>query len=260
MTQPLFDGECAAFVAAEFRGTNPRSAIARLHARQDPAQRKAIRDEILRFTEPAYGQTATSATPYTLVYRQEIRHPRLAQAERHVELWRTEPRARVTLRFDRLSSEEPEVLYAGFAVPRGTGMPVLSNGGVPFTPYADQLRGSCSDYYSIDGWAKYGGGNGHTIWITEDAPLVSIGGPQTLQRRTDPPADAHRIGAVLFDNCWHTNFVADSHGKFEFRFDLVWRADMFDPAELAESVAFKPVVVLNPAGRMSEALERNLYG
>jgi hypothetical protein len=260
MTKPLFDGECASFIAAEFSGPNPRSAIARLHASQDSARRKTIRDDILRFSDAAYGGTTSSATPFTVFYRQEIRHPRLANAERQVELWRKQPRARVTLRFDRLSSKSPEVLYACFAVPGGAGMPALSNGGVPFTPYHDQLPGSCRDYYSIDGWAQYRTADGSWTWVTEDAPLVSIGGPQTLQRRTEPPSDTHRIAAILFDNCWHTNFVADSHGSFEFHFDLVWDSENVDPADVAQSVAYQPIVVLNPDGQMSPSLLKNLYG
>ena len=52
---------------------------------------------------------------------------------------------------------------------------------------------------------------------------------------------------MIFDNCWHTNFVADSHGRMEFQFDLVWRASMGRPAPLAEALASDPLGVWNPA-------------
>jgi hypothetical protein len=219
-----------------------------------------MRKDLLRFTEPRYSRAEVLETPWTLVYRQEIAHPRLAHAERRIELWKAEPRARVTVRFDRVSSMSPEVLYAVFGVPGGVPLPMICNGGVPFTPYEDQLPGSCRDYYAIDGWVRYRRDSGDWLWVTRDAPLVSIGGPQPLARRTDPPVDPHRLAAVLFDNCWHTNFVADSHGAMEFSFDLVWRTRIEQPDELARTLASDPVIVLNPAGRMSPALERNLYG
>jgi hypothetical protein len=230
-----------------------------VHSTADAARRSAIRDEILRFTQPAYSQVKASATPYTLVYLQEIAHPRLARAERQIELWKAEPRARITLRFDRLSSVAPEVLYAAFALPGPGKLPTVSNGGVPFTPYEDQLRGSCRDYYAIDGWARYRSTDGDRLWVTRDAPLVAIGGPQTLARRTDAPADTHRIAAMLFDNCWHTNFVADSNGTMEFAFEIAWRERIEEPGDLAETLVSDPVVVLNPGRRIAPAIGRYLY-
>jgi hypothetical protein len=48
-----------------------------------------------------------------------------------------------------------------------------------------------------------------------------------------------------------TNFVADSHGVFEFRFDLVWRdvdgvVTAQDAADLAETLLSEPQVVIQP--------------
>lgn len=136
----------------------------------------------------------------------------------------------------------------------------MSNGGVLFKPGEDQLPGSCRDYYAIDGWARYRSGAGDWLWVTRHAPLVSVGGPQTLARRTDAPPDPHHLAAVLFDNCWHTNFVADSHGTMEFSFDMIWRARIERPGEVAESLVSDSVVVLNPAGQLEPAMQKHLYG
>jgi hypothetical protein len=259
MSRPLFEGEVGNFLAAGFEGATARSAIAKLHGTPDPARRASMRNDLLRMSQATYPRAEESPTPWTLVYRQEIAHPRLARAERRLEIWKQEPRARVTLRFDRLPSTAPELLYAAFEMPREVALPVTSNGGVPFTPYEDQLIGSCRDYYAIDGWARYHTDAGDWLWMTRDAPLISIGGPQPLARRVDPPAERHRIAAMLFDNCWHTNFVADSHGTLEFSFEIVWREQIERPEEWADSLVSDPVVVLNPSGRMAPALERHLY-
>ena len=137
--------------------------------------------------------------------------------------------------------------------------PVLSNGGVPFTPFTDQLVGSCRDYHAVDGWAHYATRDGHWLWVTRDAPLVTVGGPHTLARRTDAPSDTHRMIAMVFDNCWHTNFVADSNGTMEFQFELAWAASLDKPGELAESLVSEPVVVANGAGRNAPELEKALF-
>jgi hypothetical protein len=153
----------------------------------------------------------------------------------------------------------PEVLYANFGFPAPLDLPRFSNGSIPFTPYQDQLPGSCRDYYAIDGWAQYRSGEGAWLWVTRDAPLVSPGGPQTLQRRSDAPADPHRIAAVLFDNCWHTNFVADSHGTMEFQFELVWREKIDKPADLAEMLTGEAIAMAKPAWKEPPAVQDNLY-
>ena len=103
-------------------------------------------------------------------------------------------------------------------------LPRLSNGGVAFVPYRDQLPGTCRDYFAIDGWADYSTPHGHWLWVSRDAPLVTFGEHNVLAHRTAGiPDNTHRMLAMLFNNIWYTNFVADSHGVMEFQFDLVWR-------------------------------------
>jgi hypothetical protein len=221
----------------------------------DAPRREGIRKTALRRTAATYGAAKVEENAHTLVYTQPFEHPRLQNAERRLELWKREPRARLRVRFNRLTSTAPEVFYLAFGFP-AAGLPEFSNGGVPFTPFSDQLPGSCRDYFAIDGWACY---RAQRLFVTRDAPLVSVGGPRTLERRTAPPEDPHRILTVVFDNFWHTNFVADSHGEMEFQFDLAWREKVGRPGDLAAALVAEPVVLLNPAGRESPELEKNLF-
>jgi hypothetical protein len=258
-SKALFQGECGHFIAAQIVPPGNRSTIARLHGTAEAAKREEMRKSWLRFVPATYEGVETSETAHTLTFSQPIKHARLANARRHLELWKTEPRARVTVRFDRTSSLDPEVFYIAFAMPVEGTMPVLSNGGVPFTPYTDQLPGSVRDYYAIDGHAYYRTAGGEWLWVTRDAPLVTVGGPHTLARRTDAPADTHRMLAMVFDNCWHTNFVADSNGAMVFQFELAWRARIDKPSELAETLVSQPVVVLEPAVPAPSELDRHLF-
>ena len=77
--------------------------------------------------------------------------PRIENAQRRLELWKSEARAGVTVRFSRISSIPPEAFYIAFGLPNKNTIPVFSNGGVPFLPYQDQFAGTCRDYYAIDG-------------------------------------------------------------------------------------------------------------
>jgi len=129
-------------------------------------------------------------------------------------------------------------------------LPRLSNGGLGFTPFTDQLPGTCRDYFAIDGWAHYATPEGHWLWVTRDAPLITLDGPHPKSRLTAPPTRTGRLLAILYDNFWYTNFQGDSPGVMEFQFDLIWRKQLAGDAEaaaLAESLVTDPVMVINPA-------------
>lgn len=259
MRKPLFDGAAGGFLCGDLIPPADRRTITRLHANPNAAEREALRKKSVRYSRAEGGEPRRIETSHTVVFEQELRHERIAQARRTLELWKGEARARLTLRFDRISSVKPEILYAEFALPAGLGLPVMSCGGVPFTPYRDQLKGSCRDYYGIDGWAHYRSADGDWLWATRDAPLVCVGGPHMLERHQEEPVAPHKMLAMLFDNCWHTNFVADSHGTMEFRFDLAWRQGLERPQDLAAAMVSDPLVFVNPVKKEHPALMDTLY-
>jgi hypothetical protein len=113
---------------------------------------------------------------------------------------------------------------------------------MPFTPYQDQLLGSCRDYFAFDGWAKYDTKDGQWLWVSRDAPLVTFKHPEIWGRRT-APAPADRILAEIYNNFWYTNFVGNENGAMEFQFDLLWKPSISDPQALANTVVSEPIVV-----------------
>lgn len=253
--KPLFEGALGEFVCVGVVPPADRRTITSLHAKFDAARRNAsFRQSTAEGSAVSVGQT-----PYTSIYTQELRHPRLARARRRLELYEKEARAHVSIQVDRISSTSPEVLFVAFALPRGLPLPVVSSGGVPFTPYRDQLPGSCRDYIAIDGWAHYRGAGAEWLWTTRDAPLIAIGGTHVVERHQDTPARTNEILAMIFDNCWHTNFVADSHGTMEFHFDLVQRESIAKPVELAESLGSEPIAVVSAADRETPAVVNNQF-
>lgn len=61
--------------------------------------------------EATYGQTKEEKTAYTRIFTQPIVHPSFATASRRLEVFRDQPRATLTVRFDRISNTAPEVIY-----------------------------------------------------------------------------------------------------------------------------------------------------
>ena len=190
------------------------------------------------------GEVQVVETGHTLIYKQSFVHPHLKRGTRTLEIWKTEPRVELTITVSRLSSDDPESFYLAFPLPVQGVLPRLSEGGMPFTPYEDQLPGSCRDYFTIDGWADYATKDGHWFWVSRDVPLVTFHHPDVWSRRTTP-APADRLLAVIFNNFWYTNFVGHENGAMEFQFDLLWKPSIPDPQALANTVASEPVVVQN---------------
>ncbi len=76
---------------------------------------------------------------------------------------------------------------------------------------------------------------------------MTLGASPTLALRQTPPPDSHRLLAMVFNNFWYTNFVADEHGIMEFQFDLLWQPQAEGAAqEWADALGTEPVVLLNP--------------
>ena len=263
MNQPLFTAGLGDFVAVKVNGFTPRWVLRDLWATRDSTQREQLQKEKLEFIAAhTGGQAAVQETPHTIRYTQTLEHPRLKWAVRQLEIWKREPRARLTFRLNRLSSFEPELLCVIHPLPCDGTLPRLSSGGTGFTPFTGQLAGTCRDYFAIDGWAHYSTPAGHWLWVTRDAPLITLDGPHPKSRLTQPPARTGRVLAILYDNSWYTNFQADSPGVMEFQFELVWRQQLAGDREaesLAAALVAEPVIVINPSLPENPAFIKDLY-
>ena len=260
MKQPLFLEGCGGFTAVKVNGFAPRHLLADIRRQRGEARERLRRETLEEVAAIPDARTTVQETPHTLVYTQALRHARLAWATRVVEIWKRQPRARFTLRINRLSSAAPEIFYIAFPLPVGDALPRLSSGGQPFTPFTDQLPGTCRDYYAFDGWADYLTPAGRWLWVSRDAPLMTFGTSPTLALRQEVPQDTHRLLAMVFNNFWYTNFVADEHGILEFQFDLIWRPNADGSAQdLADALVTEPAVLLNPSMPEDARIIKNLY-
>lgn len=248
MKQPLFIEGAGDFRAVKVNGFAPRHILADIRGQRGEVREQMRRGKLEEIAATVEGNATVQETPHTFVYTQALRHPRLQWGTRIVEIWKRQPRARFTLRINRISNAAPEIYYVAFPLPVGGTLPRLSSGGQPFTPFTDQLGGTCRDYFAFDGWADYATPEGRWLWVSRDAPLMTFGDSPTLARLQSPPKNSHRLLSMVFNNFWYTNFVADEHGIMEFQFDLLWRADTEGSAQdLAEALVVEPVMLINPA-------------
>ncbi len=263
MDKPLFTEGIGDFVSVNVNGFAPRWIAQDIWHAQDPARKAQLQNEKLAFVSANnVGSATLESNPHTILYTQRFEHPRLKWGTRKLELWKREPRARLTVRFHRISSFDPELLCIVSPMPCDGTLPRLSSGGVGFTPFTDQLPGTCRDYFAIDGWAHYATTNGSWLWVSRDAPLVTMDGPHPKSHITTPPPRTGRMLAIVYDNFWYTNFQGDSPGVMEFQFDLAWRPKLeSDQAAdtLANTLVTDPVLVINPALPENPAMLDRLF-
>ena len=250
MEPSLFQKGTGDVISVGFRGFAGRWIYSDVFGIADRQQRDQRRSELLDETiATAKAPADVKRNSHTTVYTQQLSHPRLTWAVRKLELWHREPRARLTVRLRRSESELPEILFVACDLPCQGTLPESSVGGMPFVPYEDQLPGVCRDYFTIDDWVQYNTPQGRWLWATRDAPLITFGEHNVAARRDDPPENTNRILAMVFNNVWVTNFVADSHGSLEFQFDMALQpagAKPIDPTRLTETLQSEPQVIINP--------------
>jgi hypothetical protein len=236
--------------AVKVGGFAPRAKIHGISDMTDSAQREAAREKFITETAASEsGMAIRTENLHTVVYTQTLSEASLGWVTRQLEIWRDEPRVRFELKFLRLSSELPEAIFASFPLPVEGAAPKTSNAGVSFLPYTDQIPGSCRDYFAVDGWVHYASSRGDWFWVSRDAPLITFGETNVLAKRIDAPEHTNRVLAMLFNNFWYTNFVANSNGEMDYQFDLVWKPKFpssLRETDLASTLSSDPVLLINP--------------
>jgi hypothetical protein len=154
--------------------------------------------------------------------------------------WMDEPRVDVSVRLHKDSVWQPENVYV--ALPFATGAPGdrlwLDKAGAPVRPRIDQIPGTLTDFYCVQGGLALVSGELGLAVATPDAPLIQVG-PLEHGRRLvmgDPELadDPEHLYAWLMTNYWETNFAAELGGFYEFRFSVRWGEDLAEPSDALE--------------------------
>jgi hypothetical protein len=128
---------------------------------------------------------------------------------------------------DKKKVRTKEAVHFGFpfAVPEGVVRIDLGFGVI--RPEADQLPGSCKDYFSAQRWVDVSNQDyGLTLTVSE-APLVEVGtlhselpSPRNVDWRTLQWSSPH-LASYVMNNYWHTNYKADQEGVSTYHYSLI---------------------------------------
>ena len=88
---------------------------------------------------------------------------------------------------------------------------------------ADQLKGACKNYFTVQRWVDVSAGSQGVTWATVDAPLIEIGAITTDARSVGwlrDVAPSQTFYSYVMNNYWETNYKAGQEGPTTFRYSV----------------------------------------
>ena len=130
---------------------------------------------------------------------------------------------------DKLPIREKEAVHLGFAFNIAGGVMRLDVPWAIMRPEADQIAGSCKNWFSVGRWVDVSNAEHGVTWATLDAPIVEVGAITDDKIGSVPNPDAwlahvqpsQTFYSMVMSNHWHTNYKADQEGPTTFRYSLL---------------------------------------
>jgi hypothetical protein len=163
---------------------------------------------------------------------------------------------------DRKSVREKDGVHFGFGfnVPAGTVR--METPWAVVRPNADQLTGSCRNWFTVQRWVDVSNPECGITWASIDAPLMQIGGMTAnllgavpFDRWMTNALDSQTLYSWAQNNHWHTNYKIDQPGVTTFRYLLRPHPGNYSAAQAARfgMETTRPLLVAAAAGKTTPA-------
>ena len=235
MKQPMFSGEIPLlYVSRIITGRPPNS--------RTYSDYVSAPDEVTRVEE----------TPHSIIYSQKLNNPRLNYAERVLTVYKNEERVNVRIIYDRIihTQSEKEVIYAEFPFPDIKRQVTSTNGGMEFTPYADNIPNTCKAFFVADSWVKISSQDGTRVWASKTSPVFEMGKhTYFLNGDIQEPENSHLLQSMMYNNAWGVNFPVEYTGKTVCEYDIYWTPQNPDTNQVnavTDTYLASPIVVVHP--------------
>lgn len=136
---------------------------------------------------------------------------------------------------------ETEFLMGQDAHPQGTylmfpfhlpGAQVTLNAAqTPFHPEADQIPGSCRDYFTVQDWVDFNNGSRGMVVALPDNPMVQLGGFHFGRFQQQFELQHPTLLSWITNNSWETNFQPHQAGLVVARNRLMPYGGSFDEGQ-----------------------------
>ena len=141
---------------------------------------------------------------------------------------------------DKSKVRDKESVHIAFPFKIADGAVRLDLGWGTIRPDADQIAGSCRDFFCVQNSADISGPRGGVTWVSLDAPLVEVGamtdespGDKNLRAWRASVGPSQTLYSYALNNYWHTNYKADQAGPIPLRYSIRLHG-AYDPDEAAK--------------------------
>jgi hypothetical protein len=194
---------------------------------------------------------AESAAPGTNQLRQEIR----------LVAGLPQQRVEIVDSIDKRNIYDPEAVY--FAFPFDIANPQTRLGVVHgfYRPEAQQLPGSCKNYFTVRNWLDVSDADHGVTLVTPDALMVELGKVTTDANRVgwiEQASDSSVVYSYAMNNFWGTNYKAGQDGVTTFRYRLVPHARFDSVAAYTAGLEATHPLVLRPINLASVVTRKSV--
>jgi hypothetical protein len=229
----------------------------------DPADRRAIfavdysRDDFgIRHTKTAFRRSGPTSVEVMPAHRKPdgvVLEARVqAAGARSIKVRYTLPHHEKALHVDMVVDKEfhtlAESVYVTFPTALAKAQFHLDLNGVPLEPEAEQLPGTCRDFYGVHRWAEVNDGAVSVTLSTLDSPLIQCGGITTGRWAQHLTAPEPTLVSWAMNNHWDTNFKASQGEDILLRYRLTSRAGYDSAASnrFAMEATVPPIIIRVP--------------
>ncbi len=183
---------------------------------KDPRTALGVKSVRLEVREPG---------PLTAVLRAKSDAPGCASLVREYRLTAGSERLEITDALDKTKVRDKEAVHIAFPFRVPDGVLRLDLGWAWTRPEADQIAGSCKDFFGLQNSADLSSGRCGLTLVSLDAPLMEIGsatdetpGPKGVRLWKTIVPRSQRLFSYALNNYWHTNYKADQEGPISLRY------------------------------------------
>ncbi len=221
-------------IQERIRGTRDRCAIWEPHNRGVPNGTRRSRAPFARTGTGVRARMGATCEGGVFASVTSVsRLPGVRRVETEVRLWRGLRRIDVTVRMHKQPQEAYDSLYVAFPWALSTPRAFIHNAGAVFEAEAEQLAGTCRDFYAVEHFVAMQGDEGWAAVVPVDSPLVEVGAINTGSWRDHLELTGASVYAWVTNNFWYTNFPGYQLGILTFRFALTTGTGVAPLDELA---------------------------
>lgn len=137
-----------------------------------------------------------------------------------LRLYKDINRIDITIEMDKEETLDKEMVFISFPFALEKPEVRLEYPGAITEPLKEQFPHACKNWFTIHKWASLGDKRKGILWVSQDAPLLSLGQPFYKEWQDELRLADGSLFSFIMHNHWDTNYKASQGGSFTFRYSI----------------------------------------